>query len=88
VLESFYRLSRAEVVERALAVAHMDGLALDDADLVTDALFVYETARIDFIDAYNACWMKEQGLSKAVTFDENHFSRVDWVTIERLQGVE
>jgi uncharacterized protein len=84
VLESFYGLGRAEVLERALAVAHMDGLILADIDLITDAPFVYETARIDFIDAYNACWMKEQGLSRVATFDENHFSRVDWVTIERL----
>ena len=84
VLESFYGLERADVVERALAVAHMDGFVLDETDLLTDALFVYETARIDFIDAYNACWMKQRGLGKAVTFDENHFSRLDWVTIERL----
>ncbi len=84
VLESHYRLDRAGVLERTLAVAHMDGLALSDIDLLTDAMFLYESAKIDFIDAYNACWMKRHALRYAVTFDEKHFSRVDWVTVEPL----
>jgi uncharacterized protein len=84
VLESFYRLSRSAVQERALAVVQLDGLTLPETDLLTDALFVYETERVDFIDAYNACWMKQRGLRRAVTFDANHFSRVGWVEVEGL----
>ena len=85
VLESFYHLGKTEVAERALAIVLMDGLTLDEVDLLTDALTVYETANIDFIDAYNACWMKQRRLSRVATFDENHFARVDWVAIERLE---
>ena len=82
VLESYYRLARPEVQERALAVAHMDGLSLPELEIVTDALFVYGSAKVDFIDAYNACWMRKRGLDRVVTFDENHFARLDWVDIE------
>lgn len=83
VLESYYRLTRSEVRERVLAVANMQGLHLPDVDVVTDAAFVYETSRVDFIDAYNACWMRQHKLTQVVTFDEPHFARLEWVTVER-----
>jgi uncharacterized protein len=84
VLESHYHLARSEVRERVLAVAHMDGLHMLDIDLVTDAVFAYETSRVDFIDAYNACWMREHELHRVVTFDQAHFARLDWVDIESI----
>jgi predicted nucleic acid-binding protein len=84
VLESYYHLARSEVRERVLAVAHMDGLHLLEIDLVTDAVFAYEASRVDFVDAYNACWMREHELHRVVTFDETHFARLDWVDIERI----
>jgi len=79
VLESHYRLARREVQERALAVAHMDGLFLPEIDVVTDALYAYEASNVDFIDAYNACWLRERGLSRVVTFDEKHYSRLEGI---------
>ena len=84
VLESYYHLDRSNVRERVLAVAHMDGLDLPEIEIVTDAVFAYEASRVDFVDAYNACWMKQQKLSRVVTFDESHFARLDWVDVERI----
>jgi predicted nucleic acid-binding protein len=84
VLESYYQLGRPEVRERVMAVAHMEGLSLPDSDLVSDAMFAYEVSKVDFIDAYNACWMKQQRLQRVVTFDEAHFARLDWVSVERI----
>jgi predicted nucleic-acid-binding protein len=82
VLESYYHLLRPEVRERVLAVVHMEGLTLPDADLVSDAMFTYEVCKVDFVDAYNACWMRQRKLERIVTFDANHFTRLDWVSIE------
>jgi predicted nucleic acid-binding protein len=47
-------------------------------------VFAYEASRVDFVDAYNACWMREHELHRVVTFDETHFARLDWVDIERI----
>ena len=48
------------------------------------ALDLYVHANIDFVDAYNAFHMKEQGLTKILTCDRKHFARVVWVQIGDL----
>jgi predicted nucleic acid-binding protein len=82
VLESYYHLSRADVQERAMAVIHMDGLTLPDLEIVTDALLAYAESAVDFIDAYNACWMRQVGLSRVATFDRRHYSRFEGIAID------
>ncbi len=84
VLESYHGLSRTEVRERVLAVAHMDGLEAPEVDIVTEAAFAYETLGVDFVDAYNACWMRQQKVTRVATFDEKHFTRLAWVGIEKI----
>jgi uncharacterized protein len=81
VLESYYHLARADVQERAMAVACMDGLVLPDADVVVDALLAYAESNVDFIDAYNVCWMRQRGLKRVVTFDEKHYSRLEEIDV-------
>jgi uncharacterized protein len=82
VLESYYRLARPDVLERAMAVACMDGLVLPEADAVIDALLAYAESNVDFIDAYNVCWMRQRGLKRVVTFDEKHYSRMEGIEIQ------
>lgn len=81
VLESYYHLGRPEVQERAMAVACMDGLIVPEVDVVIDALLAYGEAKVDFIDAYNACWMRERGLSGVATFDKQHYSRLQGMVV-------
>lgn len=81
VLESYYHLGRSDVQERALAAAHMDGLVLPELDIVTDALLAYAESNVDFIDAYNACWMKQRDLCRVATFDEKHYARFEGIAI-------
>ena len=47
-------------------------------------LDLYVHANIDFVDAYNAFHMKEQGLTTILTYDRKHFARVPWVQIGDL----
>jgi predicted nucleic acid-binding protein len=49
-----------------------------------DALLAYEDAYVDFTDAYNACWMRERGLSRVATFDKQHFSRLEGMDVYAL----
>ncbi|MBN1321352.1 MAG: PIN domain-containing protein [Thermoleophilia bacterium] len=81
VLESYYQLAPPDVQERAMAVATMDGLLLPEADLVIDALLVYAVSGVDFADAYNACWAKQQGLTQVVTFDRRHHGRLEGIEL-------
>lgn len=88
VLESYYHLTRAEVEERVMAVALMEGLTLPDADLVTEALYSYVQANVDFIDAFNAAWMRQRRIDRVCTFDVKHFSRLEGLEIESLMEIE
>ena len=81
VLESYYHLARPDVEERAMAVALMNGLELPEVDLVTEALSLYGAANVDFIDAYNASWMKQRGIKRVVTFDAKHYSRLEGIEV-------
>ncbi len=60
----------------------MDGLDLPEADAVIDALLAYSESNVDFIDAYNACWMRQRGLTRVVTFDEKRYSRMEGIEIQ------
>ena len=84
VLESHYHLPRPEVEERAMAVALMDGLVLPEIDLVTEALSFYGASNVDFIDAFNASWMRQHGIDRVATFDAKHFSQAEGIEIYSL----
>jgi uncharacterized protein len=79
VLESYYHLAPADVEERVMAVALMDGLVVSERDLVIEALSSYVEANVDFIDAFNAAWMRDRGIQKVATFDLKHYARLDSV---------
>jgi predicted nucleic-acid-binding protein len=79
-LESYYGHPRDAIRDKVIAILNTPGLQIDKADLLAQAAALYADLNIDFIDAYNAVWMKDQGLSKAITFDTKHFSRVGWVS--------
>jgi predicted nucleic acid-binding protein len=51
------------------------------AEIVTEALLAYAESAVDFIDAYNACWMRQVGLSRVATFDRRHYSRFEGIAI-------
>jgi predicted nucleic acid-binding protein len=82
VLESYYHLAPPEVQERAMAVALMQGLLLPEGDLVMEALSIYVDSNVDFVDAFNACWMKQRGVGHVLTLDTKHYSRLDGVEVQ------
>jgi len=80
-LESFYGLTRESVKEKVLAMLNTPGLELAESDLILQAIAWYADRRVDFIDAYSAAWMLAQGVTRALTFDQKHFAR-----LERIQA--
>jgi predicted nucleic-acid-binding protein len=78
-LESYYELSREEIKDHVLAILNTPGLQVENAELIGQAIVLYAHKNLDFIDAYNAYWMKEHGLSQVYTFDKKHFLQAEGV---------
>ncbi len=80
VMESAYKLPRQIIQEYIQIILNTPGLSVSDADMITQALSWYVEKNVDFIDAYNAAWMDEAGLSRIFTFDQKHFRRFSRLT--------
>ena len=68
-----------------LALLNTPGLAVEDDELALQAAVWYAEKNVDFIDAYNAAWLRGQGIAAVYTFDQRHFRRFDHLDV-RLPG--
>jgi predicted nucleic-acid-binding protein len=80
-LESYYKIHRPEIRELVLAILNSDGLEIENADLILQAVTDYVDLNIDFADAYDAAWSLDRGVSQICTFDARHFNRVDGIEV-------
>jgi predicted nucleic acid-binding protein len=81
-LLSYYKVPKAEVIEKVSVILGTENLLISDKDVLADALVLYARRNIDFIDAYNAVFMKYQGLREIYSYDE------DFETIEDIERKE
>ena len=80
-LESYYKLKPSQIEELILKIINTPFIALPEEDLIIQALDLYVTRNIDFIDAYNAYFMRELDIEQIYTYDIKHFKRVPWINI-------
>ncbi len=78
-LQSYYKVPKAEVIEKVSVILGTENLSIPDKNVLADALVLYARKNIDFIDAYNAIFMKYQGLREIYSYDE------DFETIEDIE---
>ena len=83
-LESFYGLEKPDIATKVEKILNTPNLYCPEAPLLFMVLDLYVHANIDFIDAYNAFYMKDQELTDILTYDRQHFSRVPWVQMMEL----
>jgi predicted nucleic acid-binding protein len=81
VLESFYRVPRAQVAEYARAVVAFPAIGVDDPAMLMRAIQVYEKDRLDFADAYLVAMAERIGIGVVASFDKA-IDRMD--TVQRL----
>jgi predicted nucleic-acid-binding protein len=81
-LESYYGLARDRVKDKVLAILNTPGLEVAEGDLLLRAVYWYAHKNIDFVYAFNAAWLLDQGLSVACTFDRRHFSRIEGIGVQ------
>jgi len=82
VLESFYEAQRPQIAESIRSLLAFDAIVTVDPALVLRAVEVYETARIDFAEAYLVACAESTGINKVASFDRS-IDRVH--TIERIE---
>jgi predicted nucleic acid-binding protein len=70
VLESFYDLPRAEVAELVRAIIAFPAIVALDPAMLLRALEVYETARLDFAEAYLVAQAERSGVGVVASFDQ------------------
>jgi len=70
-LLSYYKVPKAEVVEKVTVIVATKSLSIPDKHIVIDALVLYARKNIDFIDAYNAVFMRYHGLREIYSYDED-----------------
>ena len=78
-LLSYYKVPKGDVIEKVSIIMGTESLFIPEKNIIADALVIYARKNIDYIDAYNAVFMKNQGLQEIYSYDE------DFDTIETLQ---
>lgn len=79
VLESYYELPKKEVQEMVEKILITPFLFCPQKDLILNALTIYGDKNIDYIDAYNASILREQGIKEVYSYDR-HYDKIDWVS--------
>lgn len=82
VLESFYEAPRPQIAESIRSLLAFDAIVTVDAALLLRSVEVYETARIDFAEAYLVACAETTGINKVASFDRS-IDRVH--TVERIE---
>ena len=78
VLESYYELPKKEVQEMVEKILITPFLLCPQKDLILNALTLYGDKNVDYIVAYNASILREQGIKEVYSYDR-HFDKIDWV---------
>jgi predicted nucleic acid-binding protein len=81
-LSSYYKVPKADIIEKVSVIVATESLFIPDKDVLADALVLYARKNIDYIDAYNAVFMKYEGRSEIYSYDD------DFDALEEIQRRE
>jgi predicted nucleic-acid-binding protein len=82
VLESFYEAPREQVAQAVRSLLALDSIVIVDPALLLRAIEVYETARIDFAEAYLVACAETTDVLRIASFDRT-LDRVS--TVQRIE---
>jgi predicted nucleic-acid-binding protein len=82
VLESYYAFSKTEIKEVVDTILETKNIKVANHSRVKEAVDLYYSGKMDFIDAYNITYIKAKNFKKVATFDANHFKNVEGITLE------
>jgi len=71
VLDSHYGLPRPEIIKKVAFLLSLTGLRIPGSGMIKEALTLYEARKVDYIDAYNAAFMRHHGCSALYSYDRD-----------------
>ena len=77
-LGSFYKVPKNEIIEKVSIIINIPNLKIPGKNLITETLSLYSQENIDYIDAYNAMFMKNNDCCEIFSYDR-HFDRLDGI---------
>lgn len=80
-LLSYYKVSKADVIEKVSIIVGTEIIHIPEKDIIADALILYSRENIDYIDSYNAVFMKQNGLNEILSYDSD-FDVIDGIKRE------
>lgn len=80
VLESYYGFSKSEIKEVIETILETKNLKVANHSRVKEAIDLYSSGKMDFIDAYNIAYIKAKDFKKVATFDVKHFKNIEDVS--------
>ena len=81
VLESFYGFTRKEITDVLTTLLASRSLKIASHVRIGDAVRLYSSGTMDFIDAYNIAYIKFQKYTRVATFDSKHFRKAEGITM-------
>jgi predicted nucleic acid-binding protein len=80
-LLSYYKVPKTDVIEKISIIIATENLYIPDKNIIADALVRYSRQNIDYIDAYNAVFMKYHKMNEIYSYDED-FDKVEGIRRE------
>lgn len=80
-LLSYYKAPKADVIEKMSIIVATESIHIPDKDIIIDALVLYSRQNIDYIDAYNAVFMKHHKMNEIYSYDKD-FDKVEGIRRE------
>ena len=72
-LGSFYKVPKDEIIEKVTIIVNTPNLKIPNKKLISEVLALFSQENIDYIDAYNAVFMKSTGCTQIFSYDK-HFT--------------
>ncbi|MDQ2744510.1 MAG: PIN domain-containing protein [Chloroflexota bacterium] len=72
LMQRTYKLAKTDIREKITAILAVQGLRLAERALCLGALDHYVEQNISYADAYNAAWMREQGIAEVYSWDREY----------------
>ncbi|MFZ5996243.1 MAG: PIN domain-containing protein [Nitrospirota bacterium] len=81
VLESYYDFSKTEIKEVVDTILETKNIKVANHARVKEAVSLYVSGKMDFIDAYNIAYIRAKDYKRVATFDVKHFKNVEGVAL-------
>lgn len=70
-LQSYYKVPKADIMEKISLIVGEKHLFIPDKDIIAEALVLFGRKNVDYIDAYNAVFMRHHGMDAIYSYDKD-----------------